>query len=41
MCDVVLPEFFQFSIQGIGIPEERLIKEFAMNVSDQSFDKGM
>ncbi len=39
---VVVPEkSLQLLSKIIGIPEERLVKEFSTNGTDQSFDEGM
>jgi hypothetical protein len=38
---VILPEARQFSLQVVGIPEERLIKKLTTDGSNQPFDKAM
>jgi len=38
---VILPESFQFSLQIIDIPEDRMVKEFAANGPDHSLDERM
>jgi hypothetical protein len=41
MSVVILSKFFQLSLQIAGIPEERMVKVFTTNRSDQSLNKGM
>jgi hypothetical protein len=41
MSIVIVPIFFQLSLQVAGVPEERMVKEFTANGSDQPFDERM
>ena len=41
MCVVILSEISQLSLQVICIPEERMVKVFSANGSNQSFDERM
>jgi hypothetical protein len=41
MCVVILPKSLQLLRKIIGIPEERLVKKFSTNGSNQSLDEGV
>jgi hypothetical protein len=41
MSVVIVPIFFQLSLQVAGVPEERMVKMFTANGSDQPFDERM
>jgi hypothetical protein len=41
MSVVIVPIFFRLSLQVAGVPEERMVKIFTANGSDQPFDERM